>query len=128
MLESTPPTITAQDVLRFQLIADARTSPDGRQVVYALQRADADKNKYFANLWLVGAEGGSEPKTFTRGDHRDSSPRWSQDGRSIAFVSDRGESAQIWLIALDGGEAECLTKLEEGSIGDLEWSPDGSRL
>lgn len=120
--------ISAEDVLRFQLIADARLSPDGGRAVYSLQRADEDQNKYFANLWLVDAEGSAPPRPFTQGNQRDGSPRWAPDGRSIAFISDREEGCQVWWIPADGGEACCLTTLEEGSIGGLEWSPDGTRI
>jgi dipeptidyl aminopeptidase/acylaminoacyl peptidase len=128
-----PRSITAEDVFRFRLPTDARIAPDGRRLVFGVQHALPEKNRYCTNLFLLGtgategAEAG-EPRPFTVGEHSDSSPRWSPDGASVAFVSDRDETSQIWLIPADGGEARPLTELAEGSIEALEWSPDGSRL
>jgi len=122
-----PRLITAEDLLRLRLVYDPQISPDGRRVVYSVKRIDAEKNRYYSELYVVEAEGG-EPRAFTPGEHSDSSPRWSPDGRWIAFLSDRDERSQIWLIPTDGGEARKLTNLEEGSIRGLRWSPDGTRL
>jgi len=122
-----PRLIELEDVFRFRLPTDARLSPDGERVVFGVQRADRDANKYYTNLWLVPAAGG-EPRPFTQGDHSDTSPRWAPHGRSLAFVSDRDETGQIYVIPTDGGEAEKVTSLAEGWIGGLEWSPDGSRI
>jgi dipeptidyl aminopeptidase/acylaminoacyl peptidase len=117
--------IAPEDLFRYRLVSDPQLSPDGERVVYVLQRTDAEKNKYFKNLWLVD-DGGDRP--FTQGDVNDASPRWSPDGRSIAFTSDRGERCQLWRIRTDGGEAEQLTQLEEGAVGEFRWSPDGTRI
>ena len=119
--------ITAADLFRIQLVSDPQLSPDGTRVVYAQQWANTEKNQYFTNLWLVETCG-REPRRFTQGDQRDGSARWSPDGSQIAFVSDRGETSQVWLIPLGGGEARSLTKLEEGSVGELAWSPDGRSI
>src|SRR5262245_24921233 len=127
MSETTRRPITAEDLFRFRLVSDPQLAPDGERVAYVLTRADTEKNKYFSNLWLVDASGESE-RAFTQGDQSDHSPRWAPDGRSLAFVSDRGETCQLWRIPADGGEATALTKLEEGSIGEFHWSPDGSQI
>jgi len=119
--------ITAEDLFRFRLAADPQLAPDGSQVAYVLQWTDLEQNKYFSNLRMVRS-GGEGDRPFTHGKHRESSPRWSPDGSQIAFVSDRSERSQIWRIPADGGEASALTELEEGAIGDLQWSPDGTRI
>ena len=100
---------------------------DGERVIYVLRRTDLEKNKYFSNLWMVQASDG-EPRPFTQGDHCDGGTRWSPDGRWIAFTSDPGEKAQVWRIPVDGGEAEALTKLDEGAVGEIHWSPNGTRI
>jgi dipeptidyl aminopeptidase/acylaminoacyl peptidase len=114
-------------VFRFRLLSDPQLSPDGRRVVYASQRTDREQNRYFSNLWLVDVESGRD-RPFTAGDHREGSPRWSPDSGRIVFISNRDETAQLWCIPADGGEATPLTHLEEGSLGAVEWSPDGTHL
>ncbi|MFN2224737.1 MAG: S9 family peptidase, partial [Anaerolineae bacterium] len=86
-----------------------------------------EANGYKSAIWLVPAKGG-RPRQFTGGEKRDHSPRWSPDGRWLAFVSNRGgEKAQIYLMPTDGGEALPLTEVETGA-GTPVWSPNGGRL
>jgi dipeptidyl aminopeptidase/acylaminoacyl peptidase len=121
--------ITADDLYNFQLLSDPRISPDGRHMAYIARRVERKTEKKYANLWIVPTESG-EPRQFTYGDQTDGPPRWSPDGKTIAFLSNRGDqekSAQIYLIPFDGGEARKLTDLD-GEIGEFSWSPDGKRL
>ncbi len=120
--------ITAQDLYALQLLTDVRISPDARQVVYGVQRVDRKTEKKYANLWMAAVDGSGE-RQFTQGDQTDASPRWSPDGRMLAFLSSRkeGEDAQVYLIDADGGEARRLTDLK-GEISSLAWSPDGKSL
>ncbi len=121
-------TITAEDLYRFHLVKDLRISPDGQWVVYVVERVDRKTEKKYTNLWLAPTQGG-RPKPFTTGDQRDFMPRWSPDGRTIAFLSNRDDEKQpqIYLIDLDGGEARKLTDFR-GEVGEMVWSPDGTRL
>jgi len=120
--------ITAEDLYRFQLITDCRISPDGRYVVFCLQRVDKKSEKRYSNLWVVPTDRG-RARQFTYGDQVDSQPRWSPDGGEIAFLSNRDDEKQpqIYIIPFRGGEARPLTDLQ-GEIGAFEWSPDGKRL
>lgn len=121
--------VTAEDLYTLQQLSDVCISPDGKQVIYRLQRVDRKTEKKFGNLWIVPTKIG-EPRQFTHGDQSDSSPRWSPDGGTIAFLSSRngnGKPSQIHLIPCDGGEARKLTSID-GEIGIAGWSPDGRKL
>ena len=120
--------ITAEDLYRLQLITDCRISPDGKHAVYVQNRVEKKTEKKFANLWIVPTSGG-RPKQFTYGDQTDAMPRWSPDGKEIAFISNRKDEQQpqVHIIPVDGGEARPLTDMK-GTFGNIEWSPDGRRL
>jgi len=118
--------ITFADMMAMQRLSDVQVSPNGQWVVYRVVTPDMDANRLSANLWMVRADGSEAPRQLTRSG-RDSTPRWSPDGRRIAFASTRGGSAQIWLIQVEGGEATKLTAISTGA-GDPEWSPDGQWL
>jgi dipeptidyl aminopeptidase/acylaminoacyl peptidase len=120
--------ISAEDLYRFEVVTDPQISPDGKHVIFCLHRVDREAEKKYANLWVVSTDGG-EPSRFTHGDHTDSHPRWSSDGKRIAFLSNRKDEKQpqIYVIPFHGGEAQVLTGLK-GNFTTLDWSPDGSRL
>ena len=121
--------VALEDLLRFELAGETQISPDGRRAVFTVKRTDAEKNRYFTRLWIGDADSGTS-RPFTADGHSDSSPRWSPDGSRIAYVSNRDDEdkSQIYLIPADGGEAQALTKFEEGGVTALAWSPDGKKL
>jgi dipeptidyl aminopeptidase/acylaminoacyl peptidase len=120
--------LSAEDLYRFRLITDSRISPDGRHVVYSLERIERKSEKKFSDLWVVPTSGG-RPGRFTYGNHVDRDARWSPDGRSIAFLSNRSDEKQyqVCVISFGGGEARLVTDLR-GSFGTFEWSPDGRSI
>jgi dipeptidyl aminopeptidase/acylaminoacyl peptidase len=127
MSENTPRHIEPNDLFRLKFIQGAQLAPDGKSLVYALAQVADDGEKEQVTLWLLSLETGAA-RQLTAGQARDFSPQWSPDGRQIAFISTRGEKPQVYLIAVDGGEARQLTTLPQGVGGGPVWSPDGQQL
>ncbi|CAA9547690.1 MAG: Acylamino-acid-releasing enzyme [uncultured Thermomicrobiales bacterium] len=80
--------LVAEDLFKLRMVGDPRPSPDGRHVAYVVTRLDEEEDAYRAALWLVPSDGGA-PTQLTAGTHRDTTPRWSPDGETLAFVSNR---------------------------------------
>jgi dipeptidyl aminopeptidase/acylaminoacyl peptidase len=113
-----------KDLYRLRLISDAQISPDGRRVAFVLRQMSEEKNDYIGNIYVADSDG--TVVQFTSGD-KDSAPRWSPDGRSLAFLSGRKERAQIYVLRTDGGEARRLTDRKLGAGVPL-WSPDSRSI
>ena len=120
--------LAIDDIYRMQEVGHAQTSPDGKLIAYTVTSVDREADKRHTSIWMVNWEG-TQNLRLTYGPESCSSPRWSPDGRYLAFVSSRppdGKS-QVWLLDRRGGEARQLTKVKE-SLSDYTWSPDGKRL
>src|SRR5580704_530260 len=125
---SGPRPITSHDLYQFKWVADPRISPDGSLAAYTLVQVAEKGDKYETSLWVVATDGQSAPRRLTSST-RDRSPRWSPDGRTLAFIrsaTDTG-AAQIYLLSLAGGEPRRLTDVAKGA-GALAWSPDGKTI
>jgi dipeptidyl aminopeptidase/acylaminoacyl peptidase len=119
--------ITEQDLLKFVWIADPQVSPDGSQVVYVRVVVNEKTDDYDTSLWMVPSDGREAPRVLTSGT-RDSSPRFSPDGKRLAFVrAGAGQPPQIYLMSMSGGEAAALTDLPKGAAAPA-WSPDGTKI
>src|SRR5438552_3335662 len=117
-----------EDVYELTGAGDPRISPDGRTIAYDVWRVDREANDYSSAIWLAPTDGSGPPRRFTSGIKRDATPRWSPDGRHLAFTSKReSDYMQLYVIAVDGGESKKLTDVKD-DIADLTWSPDGTRL
>ncbi|MEX0879104.1 MAG: S9 family peptidase [Thermoanaerobaculia bacterium] len=117
------------DLARLRTVSDPQISPDGARVAYVVASADLEKDRNDSDIWMTGWDG-KETVRLTTSKDSESTPRWSPDGRYLAFLSDRGDEAeeeQLWLLPLGGGEAEKLTDVK-GGVEDYDWSPDGKRL
>ncbi len=128
---------TGDDILALRTVAEPQLSPDGRWLAYVVQELSADGSEYQTDVWLAPLPAG-EPRRLTASPAADEHPRWSPDGRTIAFLSDRprpgvkdepGDEGkrQIWLIRPDGGEAWVLSHAP-GGVSDFEWSRDGRQI
>jgi dipeptidyl aminopeptidase/acylaminoacyl peptidase len=120
--------LTAEDLYEIQVITDCQISPDGRFVVYGLQRVEKESEKKYTHLWVVPTSGG-EPHQLTVGKQSDTHPVWSPDSRWIAFRSNREDEKQpqLFILPMSGGEARSLTKLN-GDFASFDWSPDSRKI
>ena len=118
--------VTSQDLLRYRLLEDQVVSPDGAQVAYVLSTVEGEDLRYRGAIWLMPAQGG-EARQLTSGEKGDGLPRWRPDGGALAFRSDRGAGAQVFILDLAGGEARPATAFKSG-VSDFAWSPNGQSL
>ena len=117
-----------EDLFAFKRVADPQISPDGKLVVYQVTSVSLAENKSTTALWLAATDGKTPPKQFTNPNgKKDTHPRWSPDGKRILFSSTRGGSQQLWIVGLDGGEAQQITTISTGADNGL-WSRDGNHI
>jgi dipeptidyl aminopeptidase/acylaminoacyl peptidase len=115
-----------KDVLSLETVGGPRISPDGTAVLFTVRAADWEGNRFDTEIWL--ARGDEEPFQLTRTKENSSTdPLWSPDGTRVAFLADRGNDSQIWLISARGGEARPVTAVDDGVSG-FRWSPDGAHM
>ncbi|MFF4772592.1 S9 family peptidase [Microtetraspora fusca] len=116
--------LSLSDIYRIAVPGDPRLRPDGSTVAYTVTTADRESDENRSEIWLVAA--GDAPRRLTGGP-RDSSPRWSPDGRSLAFLRPVDGKPQLHLLPMEGGEPRVLTAASLGA-GPAVWSPDGRSI
>lgn len=116
--------MTVEDIYRFKLISEPQFSPEGAAIAYVVTTIEREKNDYRSSIYVTSTDG-SRTRRMTQSDSKDSLPRWSPDGRHIAFLSNRTDKPQVWMMRADGGEAWQVSTLSEG-ISSFCWSPDGT--
>jgi dipeptidyl aminopeptidase/acylaminoacyl peptidase len=130
-LAETPRLIKEGDLLQFKWIGDPQLSASGAELAYVLVNVDEKREGYEARVWTVSPQtGASRQLTFGKGD---TSPRWSPDGKRLAFLRQstdkdgKPQPPQLWIMPMDGGEPQQLTRLPKG-VGNPRWSPDGKTI
>ena len=115
------------DVFALKEVGDPRLSPDGAWVAYTVRSMDPKADESDVDVYMVPFAGGDALR-LTTSKKPESRPRFSPDGRTLAFLSGReGKKAQVWLLDRRGGEAVKLTDYK-GGVSSFEWSPDSARL
>ena len=127
LLSPQPHPFSVHDMVQMDRVGSPLPSPDGRWVVFTVRSWDAPSNKTTTNLWVVAIDGSKLRQLTTARGRSDTSPAWSPDSRTIAFVSNRSGAQQIWTIGMDGGEALQVTTLPL-DVDNLRWSPAGSHI
>src|SRR5882672_12184500 len=141
-----PRGVTPEDYFAFEFLGDPHISPDGKLVAYVVTKVDRAQNRRNSAIWMVAADGSRAPWRFTTSPQSTTSPRWSPDGKWLAFLSSRPAADststvsaavqtatseaprnQIYLLSMNGGEARRVSNLKNG-VGVFRWSPDGSHF
>ena len=139
-----PRPASPEDIHRLAVPFDPQLSPDGSLVAFTVKRSNVARDGYRHSIWLAPADGSGDARQVTLGAKTDRHARFSPDGRTLAFLSDRRllvedeparpkdasereDATQVHLLPLDGGEARRLTDLPRG-VNELAWSPDGRTL
>ncbi|MEY2520158.1 MAG: hypothetical protein QOF24_1917 [Verrucomicrobiota bacterium] len=123
--------ITEKDLFSFVWTGDAQVSPDGVRVAFVRVTVNEKKEGYNTSIWIVPTAGNEAPHRLTTGE-RDSSPRWSPDGKFLLFTrttekDGKPESPQLFMLSMAGGDAFGFTSLPKGA-SDPKWSPDGKLI
>lgn len=127
-----------EDVHRLKDVGDIAVSPDGEWVAYRVRTTNLDKDERPSDLFMVSWDGSTRIQLTHTDDSKESRPRFSPDGKYLAFVAARGDGgsdesddprskSQVWMLNRSGGEAQRLTELP-GGVSGFEWSPDSTRL
>jgi dipeptidyl aminopeptidase/acylaminoacyl peptidase len=118
--------LTFEAFIGMKVVGDPQVSPDGKYVAYTVTEYSLQDNRGTTRIWLAEVTSG-QSRAFTSGPGSDRQPRWSPDGRNLAFISTREGGPQVWVISVPGGEARKVTSLPDGAFDPL-WLPDGTGL
>ena len=122
--------LAISDVNNLRTVSSPAIDPGGTWVAYQVGSVDVKADKNFSHIWMTSFDGARTVQLTSREKESESTPRWSPDGRYLAFISsrtDKHENDQLWLLDRTGGEARPLTKLD-GSVIDYVWSPNGKQI
>lgn len=117
--------LNPDDIFQISCVGDPQVSPDGRSVAYVRQHIEKEKEQVVSDIFIADIRSGTSRRLTSSG--KDHTPRWSPDGKRIAFISTRTSRSQIWVIDVSGGEAWHVPTKEEVH-GDIQWSPDGKTI
>ncbi|WP_025896358.1 dipeptidyl-peptidase 5 [Kordiimonas gwangyangensis] len=120
--------MTLEDLHNVQDVSEPAISPDGETVAYVVSKHDLKRDAIISDVWLVPYAGGT-PKQITKADEKsESTPRFSPDGKTIAWLgADKDGNTQVFVRTLKGSKAKQVTRVK-GGILEYDWSPDGKQM
>ena len=114
--------LSIDDFLRLRIAGDPQLSPDGAMVAFTVSTPSLTENRNVSRIWVLTIADGTT-RELTGGAGSNMSPRWARDGKTLAFLSTRSGTPQVWRMRIDGGEPSQLTNLPNG-VDEYVWSPD----
>src|SRR6056297_3590585 len=120
--------ITIDDLYEMKFVTDPQISPDGKMIAYVVKKVDKDDDtKYQNHIYVVNTDGSNKPVQFTSLGKSETNPRWSPDGKFIAFNAKYEDNKQIYKVPVEGG-APLLVTNNDFDAGVPVWSPDGNKI
>ena len=126
VLAQSAPSPTIDELVNLKRVASPVLSPDGKTVAFTVRETNWDENAFETEIWLADAASG-EPRQLTQAAKSSLQPAFAPDNHTLGFLSDRDGGRQIYRIDIGGGEAERLTKREDG-VSAFAWAPDGKSI
>jgi dipeptidyl aminopeptidase/acylaminoacyl peptidase len=114
------------DVYALRSITALEISRDGRTLAYTLERADKKEDSFRHEVWVSGADGSGARRVCRAADDC-TEPKFSPDGKRLAYLSDADKGTQLWVARTGDGRGRAITDVDEG-VGDFDWAPDGSKI
>src|SRR6185503_18083243 len=111
---------TVEELLKVRRVGDPQVSPDGKHVAFTIGDVNYDQNKVITQIYVIGIDG-SNMRQLTNGAASSTVPRWSPNGKRIAFIT----GGQVWTMENDGDKKDQVTKISTSAAAPI-WSPDGN--
>ena len=127
-LAQTKRAMTIDDLIGAVRVGDPDLSPDGKQVLFTRTTTALDTGRRNADIWTVPADGSQPPRQLIGGEKTENSPRFTPDGKRLAFISNRDGAMQVYVANADGQGIRQITKLSGGVQPPLVISPDGKKV